>query len=502
MNPRNIFFLVSAIITLLLAACSSGSGGVASVAQVSSPTSTASAVPTPTGEPTATPEPPVPTAAAVLPAPTAAAALPSLDLGGLQNIDMAGMMQAVMGSPELMGCLMSSMGFASVMSLVGRQPTSDEIAQILPCFSDEQLASVLGGSAGVTNSPDPAAAAAAGSGAAKTPVVLAQTALVRPEGVPWYDGPLFDSHTHMTGVTVSFYKGTYTTSDVLRMMDRHNIEGGVAFWLPPVFGGQSEIDLLKTSIDKLDHRLVTLMLPPPFDVGFSFGFMGFAEGTYTRDLLDPWFPPNGPFDGFGEIAFYIDKLQDIGPLDSQLDDVYSLMAEFGGVVMSHTNEFQKAEDWAEVMRRYPEITFLFHGIRDFHGEENDRAPIIELLDTYEGDNFFYSIDAGPLMHAPELEDGGGIGMDSENGEVLTALVDGYGRQRLAEHVYSEFSKEVIDHPDRLLFGTDFLSAWHFEDAGSDVIIDFARRFIGLLPEELQEDFAYKNGQKAFGKYLN
>jgi len=230
--------------------------------------------------------------------------------------------------------------------------------------------------------------------------------------------------------------------------------------------------------------------------------MGFADGTYTRDLLEPWFPPNGPFDGFGEIAFYIDKLQDIGPLDSQLDDVYPLVAESGGVVMSHTTEFQKAADWAEVMRRYPEITFLFHGIRDFHGEENDRAPIIELLDTYEGDNFFYSIDAGPLMHAPGLEDESSIGMNSENGEALTALVDGYGRQRLAEHVYSEFSKEVIDHPDRLLFGTDFLSAWHFEDAGSDVIIDFARRFIGLLPEELQEDFAYKNGQRVFGKYLD
>ena len=61
---------------------------------------------------------------------------------------------------------------------------------------------------------------------------------------------------------------------------------------------------------------------------------------------------------------------------------------------------------------------------------------------------------------------------------------------------------MIAYPDRLMFGTDFLAGWHFEDAGSDVIIDFARRFIGLLPEELQEDFAYKNGKNAFGKYLD
>ena len=307
----------------------------------------------------------------------------------------------------------------------------------------------------------------------------------------------------MTGVTVSFFEGTYTTSDVLRVMDRHDIEGGVAFWMPPVFGRQSEIDLLNKSIDELDHRLVTLMMPPPFDVGFNFGFLGFAQGTYTRDLLEPWFPPHGPFDGFGEIAFYIDKLREIGPLDSQLSEVYPLVAESGGVVMAHTSDNQTAEDWAEVMRGYPEITFLFHGLKDFHGSGPDeRAVILELLDTYEGDNMFYSIDAGPLMHAPELEDGSSIGMDSENGGALTALVDGYGRQRLAEHVYAEYSKEVIDHPERLLFGTDFLSGWHFQDAGNDIIIDFARRFIGLLPDELQKDFAYNNGMKAFGRYLD
>ncbi len=438
-----------------------------------------------------------------MPAPTAAAALTSSDLGGLQYIDMTGVMQAVMSSPELMGCLTSSMGIASLMSLADRQPTSDEIEQILPCFSEDQLASILGGSAGMTSSPDPAAAVAPTPEATKTPIVLTQTALVRPEGVPWYDGPLFDSHMHMTGVTVSFFEGTYTTADVLRLMDRHNIEGGVGFWMPPVLGRQSEIDLLNKSIGELDHRLATLMMPPPFDVGFEFGFLGFADGSYTRDLLDPWFPPSGPFDGFGEIAFYIDKLQVLSPLASQLDDVYPLVAESGGVIMAHPSKDQKAEDWAEVMTRYPEITFLFHGLNDSHGDGPDeRAAILELLETYEGGNMFYSIDAGPLMHAPEIDNGGSIGMNSENGDVLTALVDGYGRQKLAEHVYSEYSKEVIAYPDRLMFGTDFLAGWHFEDAGSDVIIDFARRFIGLLPEELQEDFAYKNGQKAFGKYLN
>ena len=435
-----------------------------------------------------------------VPAPTVVTESPIAALPGLDNIDMAAMMQEVLDSPELMGCLTSAMSITELMGLAERSPTTEDMALILPCFSDEQLGS-LSGLKDLVGTPKPTVAP--DSNATKATVFGPQTALVRPEGVPWYDGPLFDSHMHMTGVTVSLFEGTYTTSDVLNLMDRHNIEGGVGFWMPPLFGRQSEADLLNKSIGELDHRLATLMMPPPFDVGFNFGFLGIADGTYTRDLLEPWFPPNGVFDGFGEIAFYIDKLETLSPLDSQFDAIYPLVAESGGVVMAHTGQYQTADDWAQVMRKYPEITFLFHGIKDFHGSGADeRAATLELLETYEGDNFFYSIDAGPLMHAPDLEDGSSIGMDAESGEALTALVDGYGRQRLAEHVYEEYSKEVIAYPDRLLFGTDFLSGWHFQDAGNDVIIDFARRFIGLLPEDVQEKFAYSNGKNAFGKYLD
>lgn len=498
MNTRRFPIFVLAIITLFVLACSGGDDFL-SVSKVASPDPTATPVSTSTEAPAEVP------ASTPVPATPTPSDTSGPDLSGFDITDMEGLMDEVMNSPELMGCLSSSMSLSSLMGLMGGDISDDQIEQITPCLSEIKIESLPGGLSGLIGSSDPAPTPDPEETPAETerPTVTTQTALVRPESVPWYDGPLFDSHTHMTGVTVSFFGGTYTTSDVLRLMDRHYIVGGVGFWLPPVMGRQSEIDLLNKSIGELDQRLATLMLPPPFDIGLDFAFMGFADGTYTTELLEPWFPPNGPFDGFGEIAFYTDMLKEIGPLDPQLDDVYPLVAASGGVVMAHPSKDHKAADWAEVMTRYPEITFLFHGIPDFHGDGPDeRAAILELLETYEGSNMFYSIDAGPLMHAPEIDNGGSIGMDSENGEVLAALVDGYGRQRLAEHVYSEYSKEIIAYPDRLLFGTDFLEGWHFEDAGSDVIIDFARRFIGLLPEELQEDFAYKNGMNAFGKYLD
>jgi len=433
-------------------------------------------------------------------------------LASLANVDMDAVVAEVMSSQEVMGCLTSIMDLSELMSLSSSEPTQENLELIVPCFGDGQIESFaarFSGTSGTLGTAEnsesgPVATAGKSSGLTlDTPITTVQTALTRPEGVPWYDGPLFDSHIHMTGVTVSLTDGSWTTSDVRRLMDRHNMVGGVGFWLPPIFGRQAEIDLLLKSISELDDRLATLMMPPPFDVGFNFAYMGFADGTYTRSLLEPFYPPKGPFDGFGEVAFYMDSLRQIGPGGSQLDDVYPLVAESGGVVMAHISDTHTAADWIPVMTKYPEITFLFHGIKDFHGNGPDeRAATLELLDTYEGDNFFYTLDAGPIMHAEDIDGGSSIGMDTGNGEVLTSIVDDYGRQALAEHVYSEYSKEIIDHPDRLMFGTDFLAEWHFEDAANDVIIDFARRFIGLLPEEIQEDFAYKNGVKAFGKYLD
>ena len=53
-----------------------------------------------------------------------------------------------------------------------------------------------------------------------------------------------------------------------------------------------------------------------------------------------------------------------------------------------------------------------------------------------------------------------------------------------------------------MWGAGFLNSGHFEHAGSGLIIDFVRRYIGLLPEDVQEKFAYRNAQRVFGGYLD
>ena len=373
-----------------------------------------------------------------------------------------------------------------MLELAQREPTNEEMLLITPCLPDEQAA-------------DPVVAEIE---PAKAPEPVLQEVLVAPEGVPWYDGPLFDTHMHLISLTNPFYGRLVTTAEVTLLMNRHNVQAAIGFYLTPVIGRQVEVDALLQAVKDLDDRIVTLLMPPPFDFGFPFGFMGFSAGTYTRALLEPWYPPYGTFDGFGEIPFYVDNLNSIDPLDSQLDAVYPLVAESKGVVMIHPDQSQSTESYAEVMRRYPEITFLYHGSKDFHGTENHRKVIIELLETYEGDNFYYTVDSGSILHENSLEEGSSIQMDSDSSEQFVELMNRFGVQNLAQHAYDEVSDVIIGNPDLLMWGTDILPSWHFDDAGADLIIDFSRRFIGLLPEEIQEKFAYGNAARVFGRYLD
>ncbi len=130
MSTRNLLFPVLAIITFMFVACSGGD--TLSVAQVNSPDPTATAVPTPTGEPTAAPEP-------------AATAELGLGLGSFEDVDLDELIQEVMSSPELSGCLRISM---SILSLIENSEGYDpevEMALILPCFSEDQIDSIFGG---------------------------------------------------------------------------------------------------------------------------------------------------------------------------------------------------------------------------------------------------------------------------------------------------------------------------------------------------------------------
>ena len=465
MRKRNFLLTVLFSVSLLAAvACGGGT-------TVQPPTPTPADALTPSA--TRTPPP------TSVPADTQEAAQ-AADAASILALGTENLTELVTSSPALMSCIAERLGFSSLMELAQREPSQDEVDQMVPCFLE-------GGVTGAMSVPEPPAKESA-------PVLTA------PEGIPWYKGPLFDSHMHMIGLSNSFYGDRFTTDDVRRMMDRNDIRAGVGFYMPPVTGRESEVDQLLGYVDDLSDRMVALLMPTPFDFGLDTGFLGFANGTYSRTLLEPLFPPQGSMEGFGEIAFYTDHFGQLQPDGPEMNEVYPVIAETGGVVMIHPRTGQTAEQFAAVIGEYPEITFLFHGTNSRYDAVGEGTAILELLSGYDFENVYYTLDTASVLDSPEYP--GTLQMDPESAEEFVAVMIELGVQELAEQAFEEYGQIIIDHPDRTMWATDVLNSWHFEDAGIDMLVDFSRRFIAMLPEQIQERFAFANAWDAFSGYLD
>ena len=138
---------------------------------------------------------PTDTQPASQPAPTADSATPVQ--GIFESLDMSTVMTEVMSSPELMGCITDSVGMSTVMQFTQRPPTEAEIAQIMHCFSVEQLSAWSGMAAAQPATGDaiaskPAATAAPSPTPEPTPTAVPRATAVQdlPDG--WDQEVIYD----------------------------------------------------------------------------------------------------------------------------------------------------------------------------------------------------------------------------------------------------------------------------------------------------------------------
>jgi predicted TIM-barrel fold metal-dependent hydrolase len=100
----------------------------------------------------------------------------------------------------------------------------------------------------------------------------------------------------------------------------------------------------------------------------------------------------------------------------------------------------------------------------------------------------------PLLLSPE-------GKAAETAERFLADVNRIGSDRLVEDGLTESAALLQKYPDRIFWGTDLGPTWHFEDSVTGMVIKISREFIGKLPTDVQEKYAYKNAQRVFGRFL-
>jgi hypothetical protein len=117
-------------------------------------------------------------------------------------------------------------------------------------------------------------------------------------------------------------------------------------------------------------------------------------------------------------------------------------------------------------------------------------------------NVYFTIDANDSIFTSKLTGYNLLFPGSaaaDTAERFLADVKKLGVQALVQNGLDNLMTLLEAYPDRVMWGTDLSSTWHFDDDIFDTVINLSRAVIGQLPADLQEKYAYKNAQTLFGR---
>ena len=297
-----------------------------------------------------------------------------------------------------------------------------------------------------------------------------------------YTGPLFDTHLHL-GTAVTRILGSADT--LCRYLDKNQEPWAIGFYsFRPDPDSRPHQRAMQFS-DGSRNRVIPLLRPAE-DV--------FRQGGYTESLLHSYLEPTGSFQGVGEIGLYKDEYQSLTFESPPMQTAFLEVNSMRGVVMIHLSgrpEGRKMEltEIEPSISRYPNINFLFHG----HLELFDLVS--PLMTKYP--NVYHTWDRTTIMPKPT-----GNLLKLASAEAFIAEVNRIGIDTIVETALESALPRIEQHPKRVMWGTDRVEAWHFEENPTELIFTIYRRFIARLPRGLQEDYAYRNAWRVFGGYLN
>jgi hypothetical protein len=298
-----------------------------------------------------------------------------------------------------------------------------------------------------------------------------------------YTGPLFDTHIHFDATTLSRFSNA---DGLVNFLAGGDVEWAVGFYLLPV--SSATVTSAAGHIVPLFHE--------------SNWSQFFASESYAAGQLQQNLKPSGIYQGVGEIALYQTDLQSVTFNTAAMQTVFQKVNELKGVVMIHLSTLGmggRATELSEVepsVRDYPDCTFLFHGRKD------DMKLVAQLMAEYS--NVYFTIDANDSIFTSKLT---GYNLLFPDGAVddtaarFLADVKKLGVQALVQNGLDNLMTLLEAYPDKVMWGTDLSSTWHFDDDVFDTVINLSRAVIGQLPAELQEKYAYKNAQALFGRLL-
>jgi hypothetical protein len=199
----------------------------------------------------------------------------------------------------------------------------------------------------------------------------------------------------------------------------------------------------------------------------------------------------GLFKGYGEIGLYARTggAPALSPNSSRLKEIYPVIRKHNLVVYFHVGENME-DAFAEVLSENPDITFIFHGDQ-LITQKDDGSQDLSKIDTLLSDhpNLYYEID--------ELWGDVWLLKPGEPKEKFLDHFEDY--EPLLEYDVKTWGWFIEKHQDQVVWGTDRgpHNTWDFDHEVAFQLQDYVRAFIGRLPVDVQEKYAYKNAEKIF-----
>lgn len=232
---------------------------------------------------------------------------------------------------------------------------------------------------------------------------------------------------------------------------------------------------LKTMEQYPDLFTPFLMPPGPDDL------VPTLDADFVENVLS-YYP--GLFKGYGEIGLYdIEGVRGDFPPDHKIfQGIYPIVKRNKLLVYFHPGNGHK-KNFERVLAEQPDITFIVHG-------EEIEGDIGDLMERYP--NIYFTADDILVAYLFPLYVG-------KSKQAFVAALERDFESILARAVRKW--KPIIEaHPDRFLWGTDRGDAvWNYDADVGQLLIRYARAFIGRLDANVQEKFAYKNAETLLAK---
>ncbi len=317
---------------------------------------------------------------------------------------------------------------------------------------------------------------------------------------PYYQGPLIDTHLHLPAINDSspefsddeedeeqegrFGGPMAILGDNIRMsqiactLKREGTTKNFAFF--PVYDEmpKQSVQIARRTMQRYPKLFTPfLMTPGPHDQTPT------LEARMIENILS-YYP--GLFKGYGEIGLYsIENVRDDFPPDHQMfQGIYPIVKRSKLPVYFHPGDGQ-TKDFERVLAAQPDILFIVHG-------DEIQGNIVSLMEKYP--NIYYGVDAFwgsdmDLFHAF-------VGKSKKAYlEMMEKEFDA-----VLEYEVKKWKPLIEKHPDRFLWGTDRGDAvWNYDFDVGQMLVRFARAFIGRLDPKIQEKIAWKNAESILEK---